>query len=202
MAKALKTLIVFLAMSAFMLSTAYAAVPFTIGTVPYTHDVAAFTADVVVQCQGLKKPLRGRLFVKGVKVREETFGPYGTQVLIFRPDLRVTWMITRGGKMCLQMLYSPSDNKFAKWTPKQTTQALFLGNQTVSGIPCRKYQRVENGQKTVYWISRQFSFPVKVASQYETTECKNLKQCKLSDSLFEIPAGCGKPITRIAPAKE
>ncbi len=104
--------------------------------------------------------------------------------------------------MCLQMPYLPSDNYFQEWTGKKSTNAQFLGRKQFDCMPCRKYQTEEDGQKTIYWISEQFSFPVKVDNQYETAECTNVKQCKLDDSLFEIPGVCEKAITRIAPPKE
>lgn len=187
MAKVFKTLFIFLGISAAILSTAHAAVE--------------FSARLILQPQSAK-PSNGRIFVKGHKVRQEISSPYGIQIMIFRPDMKVTWMITSGGKVCLQMPYSPSDNKFQQWTSQNATKARFLGKETVCGMPCRKYQTVEDGQKTLYWISEQLSFPVKFDNQYETAECADLKQCKLDDSLFQIPAGCGKAVTKIAQPKE
>ncbi|MGC8491504.1 MAG: hypothetical protein ACP5SH_07185 [Syntrophobacteraceae bacterium] len=177
----------FFVVSAVMVSTAQAALE--------------FSAKLVVQPQS-GNPLEGRIFVKGVWVRQVIFGPHGIQIMIFRPDRKVTWMITNGGKACLQMPYLPSDNRFEPWTAQESTRARFLGDETVCGMDCRKYQVVENGQTTLYWISRRLSFPVKVESPYETAECTNVIQGKLNDSLFEIPPGCGKTLTRIAPPEE
>ncbi len=188
MPKVSKALVLFIFVaSAVMVSTAQAALE--------------FSAKLVVQPQS-GNPLGGRIFVKGVRVREVISGPHGIQIMIFRPDRKVTWMITNGGKACLQMPYLSSDNRFEQWTARESSGARFLGDETVFGMDCRKYQVVENGQKTLYWISRQLSFPVKVESPYETDECTNFKQGELNDSLFEIPPGCRKTLTRIAPPEE
>lgn len=165
------------------------------------HAALEFSATLVVQPQS-GNPLEGRIFVKGVRVRQEISGPHGLQIMIFRPDRKVTWMITHGGKACLQMPYLPSDNRFEQWTAQESARSRFLGDETVCGMDCRKYQVVENGQQSLYWISKRLSFPVKFESPYETAECTNFKQCELNDSLFEIPPGCGKTLTRIAPPEE
>ncbi|MDA8306973.1 MAG: hypothetical protein M0Z81_09120 [Deltaproteobacteria bacterium] len=182
-----KTFVIFFVASALMVSSAHAAVE--------------FTARLTELPRG-SQPLSGKIFVKGEKIRQETFGPNGVQIMIFRPDMKVTWMMFIPGKVCLQMPYVPSDNEFGEWASLKSINVRFLGKETFRGIECRKYQTVEDGQKTFYWISEQLSFPVKVESRDETMECTDIRRCKLEDSLFEVPATYKKTITRIAPPKE
>jgi hypothetical protein len=187
MLKFCKTLVVFLALSAGMLPTAHAA--------------AQFAAGLVVLPKGAR-PSTGEIFVKGAKVRQEISGPNGTQIMIFRSDLKVTWMMTEPEKTWLQMAYLPSDNEFEEWRWQKFTNARFLGNDTIRGINCRKYQAVEDGKTTVYWVSEKLSLPVRIENQYETIEFINVRKCRLSDSLFEIPASYKKAITTIEPPQE
>ncbi len=160
-----------------------------------------FSARLSVQPKD-SKPVTGMLFVKAGKVREVTSGPAGSQVIIFRPDKKVTWMITNGGEVCMAMPYVPSDNYFREWTPKKSADAKFLGTETVHSMPCKKYQIEDYARTTVYWISERLPIPVRVENQDETSEFTNVEQGKLEDSLFELPATCKKTITRIEPTEE
>jgi hypothetical protein len=162
------------------------------------HSAKDFSARLSMLPKGAA-PLNGRIFVKGDKVRQETSGPGGVQLMICRPDLKVTWMITDAGRVCLQMPYRPSDNDVDQWLSLKSTAPRSLGAETVCGLSCRKYQGEENGNPTLFWISERFSFPVKIDNQDKTIEYTNVKQCRLADSLFEIPAACKKATTTIAP---
>lgn len=187
MLKFCKTLIVFLALSA--------------GMLPAAHGAAQFSAGLVVLPKGAR-PYTGEIFVKGAKIRQETSGPNGTQTMIFRPDLKVTWVMTGPAKIWLQMAYLPTDNEFEEWRSQKFTNALFLGNDTIRGINCGKYQAVEDGKATVYWVSERLSLPVRIENQDETIEFINVRKCKLDDSLFEIPPFYKKAITTIEPPQE
>jgi Domain of unknown function (DUF4412) len=162
---------------------------------------AEFSADIVVVPKG-DEPLTGKIFVKGDKVREETTGEDQTQVMIVRPDKNVTWMITPEEKTYMEMPYRSTDKMFEEWTAQKEKNAKFLGEETISGMPCKKYETIEDEEKTVSWISRQFSFPIKIEDSDETLEYKNIKLGGVDDSLFELPAGYEKMVTKIVPPKE
>ena len=132
-------------------------------------------------------------------MRQETSGPDGVQIMVFRPDKKVTWMVTGGGQVCLQMPDKASDNEFEEWQSIRSTNPPFLGKETVCGLPCSKYQGAENGNETLFWIFERFSFPVKVDNQDKTIEYTDVKPCRLEDSLFEIPPACKKATIRIEP---
>ena len=54
-----------------------------------------FSSDMVIVPKG-DEPMKGKIFVKGDKIRQETSEEDGTQIMIIRPDKKLTWMITPG----------------------------------------------------------------------------------------------------------
>jgi hypothetical protein len=61
---------------------------------------------------------------------------------------------------------------------------------------------VEDGEKTLFWISTQFPFPIKVEDSEVTMEYQNIKLGPLGESLFELPPGYEKMAMPIVPPKE
>jgi len=160
-----------------------------------------FTADMFIVPKG-EEPMTGKIFVKGDKIRQETVEEDETQIMIIRPDKKLTWMITPEEKSYMEMPYQSSDKTFEEWTAEKEKNAKFLGEETVSGMPCKKYEITEDGEKTVLWISKQFPFPIKVEDSEVTMEYKNIKLGSLDDSLFEVPAGYEKMAAPIVPPKD
>ncbi len=162
---------------------------------------AEFSADMFIVPKG-DEPLKGKIFVKGDKVRQETSEEDETQIMIIRPDKKVTWLLTPEEKTYMEMPYQSTDKTFEEWTADKEKNAKFIGEESVSGMPCKKYEAIEDGEKTSFWISRQFPFPIKVEDAEVTMEYKNIKLGPLDDSLFELPAGYDKMAMPIVPPKE
>ncbi len=162
---------------------------------------AEFSADMVITPKG-DEPMKGKIFVKGDKVRQETVEEDETQIMIIRPDKKITWMITPEEKTYIEMPYQSEDKTFEEWTAEKEKKAKFLGNETVSEMACKKYESVEDGERTLFWISSQFPFPIKVEDSEVTMEYQNIKLGSLADSLFEIPTGYEKMAMPIVPQKE
>ncbi len=165
------------------------------------HAAVEFSADMVIVPKG-EEPMKGKIFVKGDKIRQETIEEDETQIMIIRPDKKLTWMITPDEKSYMEMPYQSTDKTFEEWTAEKEKNAKFLGEETVSGMPCRKYEIMEDGEKTVLWISKQFPFPIKVEDSEVTMEYKNIKQGSLEDTLFEVPAGYEKMAAPLIPPKD
>jgi outer membrane lipoprotein-sorting protein len=165
------------------------------------HATVEFSADMVIVPKG-DEAMKGKIFVKGDKVRQETTEEDETQIMIIRPDKKVTWMITPDEKTYMEMPYQSSDKTFEEWTAEKEKNAKFLGEETVSGMPCKKFEIVEDGEKTVFWLTKQFPFPIKVEDSEVTMEYKNIKLGSLDDSLFELPAGYEKMTAPIVPPKD
>jgi len=166
-----------------------------------TASAVEFSAEMVIQPKG-DEAMTGKIFVKGDKVRQETTEEGETQVMIIRPDKKVTWMLTPEEKTYMEMPFQSEDKTFEEWTADKEKSAKFLGDETVSGLPSKKYESIEDGEKTYFWISKQFPFPVKVEDAEVTMEYKNIKQGPLADSLFELPAGYQKMSMPILPEKD
>jgi Domain of unknown function (DUF4412) len=160
-----------------------------------------FSADLVIQPKG-DEAMSGKIFVKGDKVRQETSEEGETQIMIIRPDKKVTWMITPEEKTYMEMPYQSEDKTFEEWTAEKEKKAKFLGEETASGLPCKKFETVEDGEKTYFWISKQYAFPIKVEDAEVTMEYKNIKDGSVPDSLFELPSGYEKMSMPILPEKE
>ncbi len=160
-----------------------------------------FAADMVIQPKG-DEALTGKIFVKDEKVRQETTEEGETQIMIIRPDKKLTWMITPDEKIYMEMPYQSEDKTFEDWTAEKEKKAKLLGEETVSGLPCKKYESMEDGEKTIFWISKQFPFPIKVEDAEVTMEYKNIKEGPIADSLFELPEGYQKMSMPVAPPEK
>ncbi len=160
-----------------------------------------FSADMFIVPKG-DEPMQGKIFVKGDKVKQETCGDDETQVMIIRPDRKLTWMLSPEEKTYIEMPYQSADKTFEEWTADKEKNAKFLGEETVSGMPCRKYEIMEDGEKTSLWIAKQFPFPIKIEDSEMTLEYKNIKLGPLDDSLFELPAGYEKIAMPAVPPKD
>lgn len=85
---------------------------------------------------------------------------------------------------------------------KRKKNAKFLGEENVSGLPCKKYKIMEDGEKTLFWISEQFPLPIKIEDSEMIMEYQNISQGPVDDSLFELPAGYEKTADPIVSPKE
>jgi hypothetical protein len=150
-----------------------------------------FSADVVIAPKG-DELMKGKVFAKGDKVRQETTEKDETQVMIIRLDKKVTWTITPGEKTYMEMPYQSPDKTFEEWTAEKAKNAKFVGEETVSGVPCEKFETVEEGEKTLIWIPRQFPFPIKIEDSEIIVEYQNIRTGPVDDSLFELPPGYEK----------
>jgi len=164
-------------------------------------EASEFSADMFIVPKG-DEPMKGKIFVKGDKVKQETSGEDETQVMIIRPDKKVTWMITPEEKTYMEMPYQSTDKTFEEWTADKEKNAKSLGEETVSGMPCKKYETIEDGEKTLFWISKQFPFPIRVEDSEVTMEYQNIKLGQIEDSLFELPSGYDKMAMPIVPPKD
>lgn len=189
-----RTLICFTLLAAFVLAL-FALIPAQVAL------AVEFSAEMVVQPKG-DEPMTGKIYVKGDKVRQETTEEGETQIMIIRPDKKLTWMITPEEKAYMEMPYQSEDKTFEEWTAEKEQKAKFLGEETVSGLACRKYESMEDGEKTYFWIAKQFPFPIKVEDAEVTMEYRNIKSGAVADSLFELPAGYEKMSMPIIPGKE
>jgi len=147
-----------------------------------------FSADFVMKSPGEILPVKGKIFVKNGLIRHEVSERGDRQVTIVRPDKGVIWVLNADDKMYFEVAYQESDRRFDSWTPEEEQKAKYLGKETVSGVVCKKFELVEEGNRSVYWVVEKFRFPIKIESQDGVLEYKNLKEGGANDTLFQPPA--------------
>ncbi len=160
-----------------------------------------FSADLFMEEKGDQK-ITGKIFVQGDKIRQEIVEEGEKQVMIFRPDKGVIWLITPDEEMYMEMPYQADNKRFEKWSPERESNARFLGNETVSGLACKKYEIQDDGEKTFFWVSDMIPFPVKVQYRNGVREYKSIKENALSDSLFDVPAEYTKIVMPVVPNED
>ncbi|MFP5212531.1 MAG: DUF4412 domain-containing protein [Acidobacteriota bacterium] len=152
---------------------------------------AEFSADLVIQPKG-EEAMKGKIYVKGNKVRHEVTEEGDTQIMIVRPDKKVTWMVVPEEKMYTEIPYQSDDQAFEEWNPEKEKKAKAMGEETIAGFPCKKYETIEDGEKTYVWVAKKLSFPIKLENSEAVMEYKNIKEGSVADSLFELPQGYEK----------
>ncbi len=159
---------------------------------------AEFSADFSVKTTG-EDDVKGKIFVKGNKIRQEVTEEGDTQIMIIRPDKNVTWMITPEEKMYMEIPYESDSQSVEPWTPEKEKSAKYLGEETVNGHAAKKYEIVEEGEKVTYWVSKKLNFPVKIEDSESVMEYRNIKEVSVADSQFEVPSGYTKMTMPVMP---
>ncbi|ABK19743.1 DUF4412 domain-containing protein [Syntrophobacter fumaroxidans] len=167
---------------------------------PGSCGAVEFSADLVIQPKG-EEAMKGKIYVKGDKVRQEILEEGDNQIMIIRPDKKVTWMISPDEKTYMEMPYQAEDKTFEEWTENKEKNSKLIGEETISGIQTNKYENIEDGEKTYFWISKKFPFPIKVEDAEITMEYKNIKEGQVDAALFELPAGYEKMSMPTLPGK-
>jgi outer membrane lipoprotein-sorting protein len=159
-----------------------------------------FSADMVQTTpQGVFK---GKFFVKENNFRQETEMQGQKQIMIFRHDKDTVWMLMPREKMYMEMKSDPKAQNVPQVdhrTIENMAEKKYLGTETVNGYVCEKNQYIYHDKSMgtmTQWFSKELNFPIKMEmdgpSGHMTSEYKNIKEKKLSDSLFEIPTGYQK----------
>lgn len=161
------------------------------GLVGSTSFAAEFSADLKIQPKG-ENPITGKIFVKGNKIRQEVTEEGETQIVIVRPDKKLTWMLTPTEKMYMEMPFQNEDTSFEEWTAEKEKQAKSLGEETVSGVKATKFEMEEDGDKIYYWVSKKYPFPIKVEDPEMIMTYENIKEGGVADSVFDLPNGYQK----------
>jgi hypothetical protein len=137
-----------------------------------------------------EKDTQGKIFMQGNKMRMEAGGAGDEKAItITRPDKKVVWILMPEEKMYMEQAYQ-EDPQMKEWTPAQEAQSKLVGNETVSGMPCKKYQ--VQGKQIFYWISEKIDYPVKTQDPESTMLLKNIKLGNVPGGLFEVPQGFEK----------
>jgi hypothetical protein len=152
---------------------------------------AEFSADFSVKTKG-EDEIVGKIFVKDKKIRQEVTEEGELQIMIIRPDKSLTWMLTPGEKVYIEIPYDSESQTIEPWSAEREKEAKSLGEESLNGHPTKKFETVDEGEKAVFWVSKKLSFPIKIEDSESVMEYKNIKEGSVPDSQFEIPAGYEK----------
>lgn len=168
---------------------------------------AEFSADMVQKTS--KKTIKGKMYVKGDKLRQEITQGGEKEIVIFRPDKKVVWFLQPGKKTYMkvsQRIIIGVDDPAVRARMKRIGTMKKLGTAKLNGYTCNKIQwSTKSGAKYVLteWTSDKLKIAVKSEfkepSGVSSVEYKNIKEGGVSDSVFELPKGYKRVQTPTAP---
>ena len=168
---------------------------------------AEFMADMIQ-----KTPMgefTGKVYVKGKNIRRETTIMGQKQIIINQGYKRVTYVLMPQQMAYMEMKWQKKDeasNVSSIEDLKKKGKVKYLGKEKVSGYKCKKYQYTPNdpfGVPMTLWISEKLHYPIKTELSSSkgkmTILYKNIKQKKIPNSLFQVPADYEKMTMPIMP---
>lgn len=161
---------------------------------PGSVRAAEFSAHMVLKDGAAAT--RGRIFIKGDKMRHEFLDAEGHTITIVRRDKKVLWVL-----LPQERTYTEIPLRLSTRLPGQflhlPTEALNrrkVGQETVAGLETEKYEVLlpggERGAlKQFYWISPKLGWPVKMSCPEKqiAVEYLNIREESPPDRLFELP---------------
>lgn len=157
---------------------------------------ASFTADFAARMG--TNSVTGKVNVKDKKVRQDLTVGGAKQTIIVRGDKGVTWLLNSAKNEYMEVPGAstgmPDENELKKLAARKD-----LGTERVNGYSCKKSlytPHQEPGTTITFWVSERLKWPVKALIKHKqnttSMEYKNIKETKLSDSLFDLPKGYKK----------
>jgi len=172
------------------------------GFILYNSSFAAeFSADMIHKTG--KETVKGKVYIKGNKIRQEMVKEGEKGVIIIRMDKGVMWNLMPEEKIYMEMPGMGdvvSDPEYEKKLD-QLAKRKYLGKERVSGYVCKKYEYIYHDKSMgtlIQWFSEKLNYPIKTKTKGQPggmdmlIEYKNIKEKRLPDSLFEIPPGYTK----------
>jgi len=157
---------------------------------------AEFSAQVVTIYQGQES--RGKVYVKGSRIRQEFPSGSGVKTVIYNADTKIAWMLRPERKMYLEMPLGEEMPRDLMQMSAEKAGMNPLGSETVNGYDTDKYETVfrENGgeQKHYVWIAKKLGMIIKINSldQSFSREYREIKEGGIPDALFLPPPGYQK----------
>ena len=162
-------------------------------------NAAEFSADMIQKSS--MGNANGKVFVKGQNIRHEMTMGGQKQIMIFQKEKGVALVLMPQMKMYMEIPAGGQQN-MAPPTPEEMenmAEKKYLGEEKMNGYKCKKYRFTPSDPSvgtTTMWISKKLNFPIKTEMKSSSgpmiMEYKNIQEKKISDSLFNIPAGYKK----------
>lgn len=166
------------------------------------NKFSSLTSDIISNEPGKEGELRGKLFLKGDKIRIEwdASGLYKNLSADRRKSLAGygTVYITDGKK---SYLYIPSENKAMVVSMALVKQQVpdpegiknnfqHVGNEIIDGRMCGIYRCPDSALQAQEWIASDINFVVKSSTAKQVTLYKNIESnIALDEKIFELPEG-------------
>ncbi|MGE5556986.1 MAG: DUF4412 domain-containing protein [Bacillota bacterium] len=157
-----------------------------------------FSADCVKTMGG--NVIKSKLYIKIDKIRTEIAEGDALNVTILRLDKGAIWTLLPNNQYMevkFDLLQNPS---LAPEEAAKLADIKNIGVENIAGYPCDVTQYVYKEKKygvMTQWISQKLKYPLKMKLEQNgkvtmAEELSNIKEEKLADALFELPAGCKK----------
>jgi outer membrane lipoprotein-sorting protein len=156
-------------------------------------NAAEFSAERVIK-EG-RMTVTSKCYFKGSSTRSDTTMGSEKRIVINRPDKGVLWMLDPAKKEYDERKCQPAYTDYIQKLVKQGGKKKLVKTEMVSGQNCDRYSisfpNTGRGPTTV-WVSKKLGRQIKMQSASQCVIYKNIKEGKLSDSLFEVPKGYKK----------
>jgi outer membrane lipoprotein-sorting protein len=166
---------------------------------------AEFSADFTGST-GKQMAGAGTIYVKGRNLRREARQGPLKYTAIFSFNKKMMWFVDPAKKTYWGQPVPAKDaaaqeqalrGNVASHPGEKGLKVTRLGTETVSGYPCEKTMIEGKGLKVVTWYSKKLEFALKTEGtvtmgnqkMVSREQYKNIRERKLSDSLFAPPAG-------------
>ena len=161
--------------------------------------LAQFTADMVTTEGDVSKT--SKFYVENPFYRMDMEEGGQKIFVVVNNETKTTRVFMPSEKMYMEMksddMKSLSNDVFQSLeAQKQKYETKLVGEETVNGYECEKYQVIIDGSPvSTYWQSSEIEYPIKVISgekQNMIMELKNIEKGDIDDAMFKIPAGFTK----------
>ena len=168
--------------------------------VPLSVWGAEFSAKMVLTQQGQTMP--GKIYVKDKKMRQDFLDDRGHTITIVRRDKNRVWVIMPSENTYVDMplgLHLPG--QFLQIPPEAVSKRQVgteeMGGYQVDRIEVTLWGGPQGITRQTFWVAPKLGLPIKTVSadrQY-SIEYRDIRENKLEDRLFEVPAGCQRIAT-------
>ena len=161
--------------------------------------LAQFTADMVTTEGDVSKT--SKFYVENPFYRMDMEEGGQKMFVVVNNETKTTRVFMPSEKMYMEMksddMKSLSNDVFQSLeAQKQKYETKLVGEETVNGYECEKYQVIIDGSPvSTYWQSSEIEYPIKVISgekQNMIMELKNIEKGDVDDAMFKVPAGFTK----------
>ena len=166
-----------------------------------TSSATQFTADMVVTIHRDNEIRAGKISVRDARYRIEQVEEGQEIVVLVDQEQGLTRVLLPADKMYMEMasndMQSLMNDPFQAANYTETIgEKVKTGVERISGYECDVYAIKRNGDDIMkLWVSERLDFPLKIVIPGEggrTMELKNIKEHKLEEEMFAMPAGYTK----------